>query len=88
MVYAGNADIAWAWTNNTLLPDSRAGKAMFATNQADWLATCNFGVGDVSRAMALTSPPITLTAATSRTLVFDHAIASESNYDGGNVKRL
>jgi hypothetical protein len=86
MIYAGNAAIPWEWTNNTTLPNARAGKAMLAPNQVDLAASCNFGVGDVSRATALTSPPITLTAATSRTLVFEHYIASEPEYDGGNVK--
>ena len=86
MVYAGNSAIPWVWSNTTALPGSRAGKAMWATNQADWAGNCNSGVGDVSRVTALTSSPITLTVANSRTLVFDHYIASELDYDGGNVK--
>jgi len=63
---------------------SRSGYAMFAANYAG--GTCLPG-GDETGLQRLESPEITLPAsATTLRLTFDHWVATEAGYDGGNVK--
>jgi trimeric autotransporter adhesin len=73
------------WVQDTSLPGGRSGAAAFAANLD---GQCSGGAGDVSGVMRLESPSIHLPAAgqLSPRLSFDHYIASELNFDGGNVK--
>jgi Zn-dependent metalloprotease len=71
----------WTWVST--LPDGRAGKGFFAPNPD--VGTCNPG-GDESSLLSLTSPLITVPASGAAHLAFDHFIASEAGFDGGNVK--
>ena len=71
------------WGVVTRLP-SRSGYAMFAANYAG--GTCLPG-GDETGLQRLESPELTLPAdATALRLTFDHWVATEAGYDGGNVK--
>lgn len=74
----------WFWDN--ALPGGRSGSAFNAPDPAD-AGDCSGGPGDVSRVMYLASPVITLPVTTTVTrLAFEHYIATEPGYDGGNVK--
>lgn len=82
--HAGTADFtARDWGVVTNLPSSRPGYAIFAVDYAG--GTCGPG-GDESGVMRLESPEITVPAGVPTRLMFDHWIASETGYDGGNVK--
>jgi bacillolysin len=71
----------WAWSST--LP-RREGSALFAESFAG--GTCAPG-GDESGVMHADSPAITLPAgAANPRLTFDHWVATEAGYDGGNVK--
>ncbi len=70
---------AWVWDNS--LP-SRLGSAVFAVDPPG--GTCAPG-GDESGVIQLESPTFVLPAGASR-LAFDHWLASEAQYDGGNLK--
>ena len=66
------------------LPDDRAGKAFFAPDPT--FGTCAVG-GDESSVLHLDSPVITLpSSAPAPRVVFDHWVATEPLWDGGNVK--
>lgn len=72
------------WVRRTSLPDGRAGYAFYAL---DGDGQCTEGPGDASRVLYLASPVITLpVTATVPRLAFDHYIATEGGYDGGNLK--
>ena len=72
----------WGVVNN--LPGGRPGYGIFAVDFAG--GTCAPG-GDQTGVMRLDSPEITIpaTAATLR-VTFDHWMASEADFDGGNLK--
>jgi hypothetical protein len=66
------------------LPSGRAGYAIFAADPD--IGTCSPG-GDQSGLMRLESPSITIPAGvTAPRLTFDHWVATESGFDGGNLK--
>lgn len=66
------------------LPDARAGYGIYASNTAG--GTCSPGA-DQSGLMRLESPELTVPAGTSvLRLSFDHWMASEPGWDGGNLK--
>ncbi len=72
----------WGVVSN--LPNGRPGYAMFGVDYTG--GTCAAG-GDQSGTMRLDSPEVTLPAGTTvPRLSFDHWVATESGYDGGNVK--
>ena len=72
----------WGVVNN--LPSGRAGYAIAAADPN--IGTCQVG-GDESGLMRLESPEITIPAdATAPRLTFDHWVATETGYDGGNLK--
>lgn len=72
------------WGVVTGLPGQRAGYAMFAKDIQG--GTCAPG-GDESGLQRLESPEITIPAdASSPRLTFDHWVATEAGYDGGNLK--
>jgi Zn-dependent metalloprotease len=72
----------WGVVNN--LPGGRPGYAMFVADPD--IGTCGAG-GDASSSHRLDSADITIPAgATNLRMSFDHYVATESGYDGGNVK--
>jgi Zn-dependent metalloprotease len=73
------------WVRRGSLPSGRPGQAFFGVNEVPG-ASCNSSIGDVSRVMYLTSPVINVpTTTTALRLAFDHWVATEAGYDGGNV---
>jgi Zn-dependent metalloprotease len=73
----------WVWTDQA--PPGGIGGAVFATNSA-LIGDCTAGSDDQSGVMRLLSPPITSPGGRSLTLVFDHYVATEGGFDGGNLK--
>lgn len=72
----------WGVVSN--LPSGRSGFAMFASNRD--IGTCAAG-GDATSLQRLETDTITIPAdATTLRMAFDHWIATEAGYDGGNVK--
>ena len=72
----------WGVVNN--LPSGRAGYAIYAADPN--IGTCAPG-GDESGLMRLESPEITMPAGTATPrLSFDHWVATEAGFDGGNLK--
>ena len=72
---------AWSWSS--ALPPGRSGSAFFAVDPD--IGTCAVG-GDESGAITLTSPTVTVPAGGAARLAFDHWMATEPAYDGGNVR--
>jgi Zn-dependent metalloprotease len=72
----------WVWTSQ--IPTGRTGSAFFAIDPR--IGTCQPG-GDESGVLHLTSSTITIpSGVTTPLLTFDHWMASEFGYDGGNLK--
>ncbi len=72
------------WDVVSDLPDDRAGRAFFAPDPT--FGTCAPG-GDESAVLHLDSPQITIPAsATNLRVAFDHWLATEFGWDGGNLK--
>ncbi len=72
----------WVWTSE--LPEERDGGAFYAVNSGR-LGTCLPG-DDQSGVMYLESPAIDIPDGATPVLAFDHYVATESRFDGGNVK--
>ncbi len=74
------------WAHATSLPAGRAGSAAFGEDLQ--IGNCDGGAGDVSGVMRLQSPSIDLpnAAILSPRLTFEHYIATEQGWDGGNLK--
>jgi hypothetical protein len=70
----------WEWTS--AVPEGGTGQAFFAL---DSLALGNCTTDDQSGAMQLDSPPIVVPT-DSVLMTFDHSVATERNWDGGNIK--
>lgn len=83
-VFAGWPGIDWV--QDTSLPGDRAGAAAFAADPD--IGNCDGGAGDVSGSLSMESPDIAIPAVEGAAprLTFDHYIATEANFDGGNVK--
>lgn len=72
------------WETSSALPSGRAGSAAFGIDYTG--GTCAPG-GDESAALHLDSPSIALPpGATSPLLTFEHWVATEAGWDGGNLK--
>jgi bacillolysin len=72
------------WQVVSGLPDDRAGSAFFGADPD--IGTCGPG-GDESAVLHLVSPKITIPASvTAPRLTFDHWVATEPGWDGGNLK--
>jgi hypothetical protein len=72
------------WQVVSDLPDDRAGSAFFAPDAA--IGTCAPG-GDESGVLSLVSPQIAVPASVSAPMLsFDHWVATEAGWDGGNLK--
>jgi Zn-dependent metalloprotease len=74
------------WVPSTSLPGGRAGSAAFGEDLK--IGNCDGGAGDVSGVMRLQSPAISVPAAAilSPRLTFQHYVATELGWDGGNLK--
>jgi Zn-dependent metalloprotease len=74
----------WVWTEDS--PEGGDGGAFFGIDSV-FIGDCRPGSDDQSGVMELSSPEIALPRnATKPVLTFDHWIATESDWDGGNVK--
>jgi Zn-dependent metalloprotease len=74
----------WVWTAD--LPEGRPGSALFAIDSLA-IGNCVPGSNDQSGVMHLDSPTVELPIGSSAPLLlFDHYVATESGYDGGNLK--
>ncbi len=72
------------WTVSSTLPDGRAGKAFFAEDPN--IGGCN-ATDDESGVRHLTSPAISLpVGSTGHTVTFDHWVATELGFDGGQLR--
>ena len=84
-VFSGWPGLDWIATSS--LPPGHSGTAAFAPDPN--AGNCDGGVGDISGAMQMESPPITIpsniTDGQAR-LAFDHYVATEAGWDGGNLK--
>jgi Zn-dependent metalloprotease len=75
------------WEHDSTLPGGRTGSAAFGP--APDAGQCDTSAADISGVSTLTSPAIQIGAQKGRTSVrlsFDHYVATEAGYDGGNVK--
>jgi hypothetical protein len=74
------------WTQASTLPGGRSGAAAFAVDPD--AGNCDGGAGDISGRMSLESPAIHIPASNtlSPRLTFEHYMASEFTFDGGNLK--
>ncbi|CUS03507.2 Thermolysin metallopeptidase [Candidatus Promineifilum breve] len=82
-VYAGWPNFNWA--ADASLPGGRAGTGAYGT--APDAGNCDAGPGDISGAMQMASSTINIPAgANTPRLAFDHYVATEAGYDGGNLK--
>ncbi len=74
----------WVWTEN--LPADREGGAFWAINSS-FIGNCQPGSNDQSGVMFLESPAIGIPEDVSEVvLAFEHYVATETGWDGGNVK--
>jgi len=74
------------WRISDFLPQERDGGALFAVNNT-YIGNCQPNDDDQSGVLMAESPDVSLpTSATSLYLVFDHYVATESGWDGGNLK--
>ncbi len=71
------------WVRTDVVPEGGDGFAYFGIDSLT-IGNCVEGDDDQSGTMSLDSPTITLGGAPS--LVFDHYVATESGFDGGNLK--
>jgi Zn-dependent metalloprotease len=82
-VFEGWPDLDWTVASD--LPADEANERGSAAFGADPdIGDCGAGAGDVSGVMRMESPPVTLPGGTLR-LSFDHYVATEQGWDGGNV---
>ena len=74
------------WTQSTSLPGGRSGSAAFGADPN--IGNCDGGSGDVSGVMYLESPEIHIpnTQTLTPRLTFEHYVATEAGWDGGNLK--
>jgi Zn-dependent metalloprotease len=81
VVYPGGN--GYPWKASTSAPHHSGGVAFAADPN---VGNCSGAAGDISSSDSITSPVIALPSSSASRLVFDHYVASEGGYDGGNVK--
>jgi Zn-dependent metalloprotease len=82
-VFPGFTPRDWVWTSD--LPAPREGSALFAENTA--FGSCGDPENDESGVLHALSPMIVLPpGAANPRLTFDHYVATEAGFDGGNLK--
>ncbi len=74
------------WTRVTNLPDRRPGFAFFAPDPKSGDCVTGQHGDDESGVLVLESPDLVLPAGRPARLAFDHDLATEPNWDGGNLK--
>ena len=74
------------WTQATTLPGGRLGDAAFGANPD--AGNCDGGSGDISGVMRMESPSIVIPFSMdgSTRVAFEHYVATETGFDGGNLK--
>jgi hypothetical protein len=74
------------WVQDTTLPGGRPGAAAFAVDPLG--GSCGVPAGDFSGVMEMASQTINIpnTAGATARLAFDHYVATEAGWDGGNLK--
>jgi hypothetical protein len=84
-VFPAGWEPATNWAATGALPPGHSGSAAYAVDRD---GQCGVPTGDRSGVMSMASPAITLPGAgiLSPRATFEHSIASELNFDGGNVK--
>ena len=76
--------MSFPWTTTTSAPDGHAGTAAYAADPNG--GSCGADADDYSSSDSITSPAVTFPTGQSPRMVFDHYVASEAGWDGGNVK--
>lgn len=74
------------WEVDSSLPGGRSGSAAFAVDPLG--GSCDAGAGDFSGVMEMAGEDIAIpdTAGATPRLAFDHYVATEAGFDGGNLK--
>ncbi|NYG55659.1 M4 family metallopeptidase [Nocardioides perillae] len=89
LVFGYEGDLAPVqWQADGSLPGGREGTAAFGPDPSD-LGQCTGDTADLSGVTTLTGPEVRIRSdrgAQSPRLSFDHYVATETGYDGGNVK--
>ncbi|WP_193611776.1 M4 family metallopeptidase [Nocardioides lijunqiniae] len=83
VVYEGGSGIPWKPVATA--PGGHSSKVAFGPDP-DGVGECSGGAGDVSSSNAITSPVITVPGGYSPRMSFEHYVATEYGFDGGNVK--
>jgi Zn-dependent metalloprotease len=83
VVFEGASGLPWQSVAEA--PGAHASKVVKGPDPAD-VGSCTGGAEDVSSRDSITSPAIKLPAGPSPRLSFQHYVATEYGYDGGNVK--
>lgn len=83
IVFEGASSLPWQSVAEA--PGSHASKVVKGPDPAD-VGSCTGGPEDVSSRDSITSPAIKLPTGPSPRLSFEHYVATEYGYDGGNVK--
>ncbi|MCD4535579.1 M4 family metallopeptidase [Nocardioides sp. cx-169] len=83
VVFEGASGIPWE--AKSAAPGSHPSKVAYAPDPPE-AGDCQFGADDVSSRNSITSPVIKVPAGSSPTLSFEHYVATEYGFDGGNVK--
>ena len=73
-----------AWESSTAAPGGHAGGVAFGPDPV--AGECSGEAGDLTSRNGLISPAITVPAGTTPRISFEHYMASEATWDGGNVK--
>jgi hypothetical protein len=82
VVFPGGHGYKWKATSN--VPGNHGTKVAYDPSPDE--GDCSAGPGDISSSNAITSGKITLPSGASRRLTFQHYMATEPGFDGGNVK--
>ncbi len=82
VVFDGGRSFPWKATSD--VPGKRGGKVAYAADPDT--GSCAGDADDISSRDSIASPKVTMPGGNFRRLVFRHYVATESGYDGGNVK--
>ena len=82
VVFEGGRGLPWRATADA--PGGREGRVAYAP--APDAGSCSGGEDDLSSSNAITSPVVAVPGGKARRLQFRHYVATETGFDGGNVK--
>ena len=74
----------YAWKSSSSAPGGHDGGVAFGPDPVE--GTCSGLAGDITSRNGLISPAVTVPAGTTPRMSFDHYVATEAKWDGGNVK--